>query len=310
MEYLGSAEMTFDTRLPYRAVALAGVMSLFLASTDGAVAQESTATVPASIDALLEQPPQLASQLVQSLTGSQLAEALAGATGEQLSALVALLSPEARAALVTSLAQADADPGLQADLIARMVADSPDSAGSLIGLVRQNSAPERLAGLGEKIWAQTVEQIGPLDQNAVTALVLTTLSFDPGLAFRIVRFGNSADMAVAAKLARALVDVAETAEEPIVSAIELALALEGGIMARLVRMLRGEPDVAAIPDTTPPPGPVVGPAAIGGAGSTAGNRSGSGAGRDAIFANNSQGGGVPGAFTGLFPTRPGQPISP
>lgn len=135
-----------------------------------------------------------------------------------------------------------------ADLIAGLVtaAIMTDAETEIGALVTANSQPEALRPVAAVMIGDLGGRCAMLEPEALEAMVAAVMSFDRRTAEDLVRLGNAADAECAAQLAPALVTLTDGEDSMIASAIETALAIEGGLMMRMVSVLRGEVDVAAI----------------------------------------------------------------
>lgn len=282
-------------RAKLSALAVAGAIAGGLAMTGAAQAKE-----PAVIPENAEQGAEAGH--VIGLSEIELLAFLSESSSEERLHLVAALPAPDVMAVMGALAQSAALPALLAEMVTAALENDP-------------AAPVRIA-MAERAPADTLgpvatlllEDIGDrchaLDAPVLEALVLATLTFDRRRADDLVRLGNRADADCAAQLGTALASISETAEDRIASALELALAFEGGVMLQMVSVLRGEVEVAAIetptetPAQTPPPAPAVPTAAVGGGGTTPGGTDGSRPGHEAIFAQNRTSG-TSGGGTGI-----------
>jgi hypothetical protein len=209
------------------------------------------------------------------------------ASDAQLWELVTALAPAEVDVLLAALPAGGAAPGVTADVVSAALSVDPAAADRLVAVVEQTTDPAMRPQIAERLFAR-IDRCDPEMPSTVhQAHVLAVLSLDRTLATRVVFRGNSCDDAFAAQLARILVDITETGDEALASAIETALALEGGEILRLASALRGELEVAAVPEATPPAvpaaPPAVPPAPIGGGGASPSGAAATTPGRDAIF---------------------------
>lgn len=250
-----------------QAVALSG--GLLIAPLAAQEASESALDT----SMLIEMAKDDAAQDFLELTGSELADILANASDIEIAELIAALSEDDVQALVIRLAQGTEDAALLADIIAAVIENDPEATNSVIGTIAENVDAAVLPTIASNLFDEISGRCGGYDQVAMTGMALTTLSFDTSTAENLVVLGNNRGGDCAASLSVALAEITETGSNLIASAIETALALEGGAMLQLVSLARGEGDVAAIPDTATPvaaAAPAVAPAAIGGGGATPG----------------------------------------
>ena len=234
---------------------------------------------------------------VLALPAGDLGGILAAATPAQLASFVAVLTPAELDALVALLVANRAEPPLVSGMVsAALSVDATRArARALIGVVQQNASPAARTQIAAEVYQAVDGCQVDLPRANHAAHVLTALSLDMALASRLIAVGNGCGDADAARLAEILFNIIETGDETLASAIEAALALEGGQMLRRVSALRGELEVGAV--TPPVPVTPLVPAAPIGAGSSPRGAGASTAGRDAVFAQF----GVAGAGLGPGP---------
>ncbi|TVP72872.1 MAG: hypothetical protein EA339_05245 [Rhodobacteraceae bacterium] len=216
-----------------------------------------------------------ASQDFLSLSGAELAVILSDASDIEIAELIAALSEDDVQSLVILLAQGTDDAAFLAEIIAAVIENDPNAANGVIGTVVENVDATVLPVIATNLFEKISDRCGGYEQGAMTGMALTTLSFSASTAESLVALGNTRGGDCAASLSVALAEISVTGSNLIASAIETALALEGGMMLQLVSLARGEGDVAAITDGTAPAVPAlaapgVAPAAIGGGGATPG----------------------------------------
>lgn len=290
----------------YATLMQALVLATALGVTPG-VAQEA-----ADIEGFIELARADAAQDLVALPGAELAGLLDAGSRAQREELVASLAADEVDAILASLALTGADPVLLADMVSAVITTDPEATDRIIETVLENSAPVNLPAIAQGIYEEIAQTHAEMSLPVFEGHVLAAVRFDRQIARQLVELGNSWDTANAARLARALATIADTADELLASAIETALALEGGQMLQLAAEFRDEIAVAATPDPAPvaPAPPAVPPAGIGGAGAADAGTAAATSGQDAIFASES------GATTVLQPgpgtTRREQPrvVSP
>ncbi|TVS04703.1 MAG: hypothetical protein EA407_03855 [Rhodobacteraceae bacterium] len=246
------------------------------------VAQDATD----DIGILIELARNDAAQDIVALPGSALADILGAASQDQLEELVGSLAAEDVDAILASLALTGADPRLQANMVSAVITSDPEATARIIDVILQNSPLIVLPDIAQGLYELIERVYADMSLAVFEGHVLAAVTFDRRIAGLLVELGNTWDTANAARLARALVTIAEDAEADLASAIETALALAGGQMLQLAAEFRDEIDVAAIPDPAPPPpaAPGVPPAGIGGGGASPAGTGATAPGRDAIFA--------------------------
>lgn len=264
------------------------------------------------ISTLIELAQNAAAQDVISLPGGQLADILTEADDAQRDRLIAELSAGDTDALLGTLALSGAAPELLAEMVSAIITLDPDAADRVIEIVQQNVAPAVLPDIAAGVFDVIEADHADMSRPVLDGHVLAALSFDTGLSERLIALGNSWDRPDAEELAHVLVDIIERDDAALASAIETALALEGGQMLELVAELRDEIPVAALPEATAavPAAPAVPPAGVGGAGTSPGGTAASTPGRDAIFAAGGGSGPGLGAGPGFTPPPFRQIVSP
>jgi len=248
------------------------LQSLLLSTTLGltpAYAQEHEAI---TIELLLELVANDAAEDVLNLSGAELAEILEVATDEQRAQLVATLSPAQVDALVAAVAASGAEPSTVAALVIAVITADPSAAQRIVEIVRQNTAPEALEQVANALVAQIESRFAELPAAVSSALVLAALALDSRAANQLVAAINRLDAVSAAALSAILATACLTADPATASAIETALAVQGGPAAQLFsaaicEVAPAEVAPASAPVAEAPPAPAP-PAPIGGAGAT------------------------------------------
>lgn len=218
----------------------------------------------APLDMLISTVQDDAGQHLLGLPGPDLAALLSGAHADERLQMVSALPTLNLERLVHTLAQSNAAPDLIAGLVTAAIMADPAS--GIRNLITANFQPEELRPVAVVMIEDIGDRCATLDPEALEAMLLAIMSFDRRAAEELVQFGNTAEAECAAILAPALVTLTEGEDSMIASAIETALAIEGGLMMQMVSVLRGEVDVAATeggatPASTQPSQPVM-PGAI------------------------------------------------
>ena len=247
-----------------------------------AIAQDDTT----DITTLIELAANAAAQDVVALPGSQLAGILSDADGAQRTQLIAQLSDGDRDMLLTTLALSGASPALLADMVSAIITLNPDATDRMIEIILQNVAPAILPEIAESLYELIERLYAEMSRPILSGHVLAALAFDSTLSERLIRSANAWERQDAETLALVLVDIAERDDAVLASAIETALALEGGQMLELGSALRAEVPVAALPEAPAAAAltPAVPPADIGGGGASPGGSTATTPGSDAVFA--------------------------
>ncbi len=282
-------------RQNYRTFVQAVALGVALGQTP-ALAQDDGA----DIQTLIELAGNDSAQDIVALPGAELAAILDAASQAERRALVSELPDEEIDALMTTLAQDAADPVLIGQMVSAVISEGPDATDRIIELVLLNTAPSRLPPIAAELYDVIDREFAELSLAVFDGHVLAALTFDSDLAGPLVELGNTWDEANAARLARALSLIAEQDDGALASAIETALAIEGGQMIRLASEFREELPVAATPEApapAPPATPAVPPAGIGGGGASPGGTLATTPGLDALFAA----GNTPGTGLGAGP---------
>lgn len=286
---------------------------------DTANAPASAQSDPPEMSVLIELAQNNAMQDVISLPGAQLAEVLGGATEAERLALVAALPPAAVDTMMIAMLQARASNGVIADLIGAIIENDPADTQRIIDVILDNTAPaERpaiAAALYDRIDRLFSEAAVEISDAVLENTIFTAVTLDTRVADRFAQLGNRLSEDRSTALAAALARISETADDAVASAVETAVAREGGQFAQRFGVARGEVDVAVTPPVAPPPVaipdvPAVPPAGIGGPGTAPGAAPATGAGRDAIFAQGASSGTGVGAGPSMRPSAPSGDVSP
>ncbi len=274
------------------ALALAAVCFITAASLGTGLAKEPSAQASAGAGGHL--------QLILDLPDNAFMAELGDAKFDAgFLAQVALLPEQDMADRIRLLAQSGDRPGPLVALLIAAITENPGS--DIRELVIAAAPPDLLPPLATALLEDIETRCATLEEAVLEGLVLAALSFNRRRAEDMVRFGNMADADCAAMFGTALARITETADDLIASALETALALEGGVMMQMVSVLRGEVDVApindgpGIPPAPPPAGPLAG---VGGGTTTPGGTDGTLPGHEAIFAQNPGRGAGPGTIGG------------
>jgi hypothetical protein len=296
-------------RVTMKDYGMRAVRVLLLGTALGVVPALAVAqTVPVDIENLTALAASPEAAQVLALPASDLAGLLTTASPEQLTTFVAALTPAELDALVALLVVNRAEPQLMAAIVSAALLLDSARAALLIDIIQGDAPPAARSQIAAGLFGRIDSCRPDLERAAHGAHVLAALSLDTGLAPRLIAVGNGCNEADAQRLAEILFAILETADETLASAIETALALEGGQMLRLIAALRGELEVAAV--TPEPPAPLVPPTPIG-AGAASGGASATTAGVDAIFAQAGSGGGIGiGAGPVFSPVRAATTVSP
>ena len=278
---------------------------------DATTSPASAQAEPPALSVLIELAQNDAVDDILGVPGAQLGDVLMDGTDAERLALIAALPDSAVDSLLVSMLQAGASGAAIASVIEAVIVSDPGDTARIVEVVLENAVPAERPGIAgvlfDEIESLLSEDLLTVDEEILEGLVFAALTIDISTAEQFAQLGSSLDGEAAEMLAMVLARITETADPSLASAIETAIALEGGLFAQAFGAARDEVDVAVIPPADPAPVPVapdapaVAPAQIGGPGAAPADTPASAAGEDAIFA---QGGGASGgAAIGGGPTR-------
>lgn len=285
--------------------------TILLATTLGATSVMAQ-DIPVDILTLIELAENDKAADVVGLSGAELSAILAGANEDQRAVLMSALSPTEVDELIAELAFIGTESRVLADMVSTVISADPSETDRIISVVLQNSPaivlPQVAKALIERI--ETFYEEMPL--LVFEGHVLAALSFDLRVANRLLAIGNTWDSMNAAKLARAMAMIADSANETLASAIATAFALEGGQVAQFAAEFRNTLPVDDLDISAPtlPSAPVVQAAGIGGGGASSGGTAATMAKRDAIFASGTGPGTSLGSGPSFTPPERSPAVSP
>ena len=193
--------------------------------------------------------------------------------------------------VVASFARVASDPLFHARKISAVLTLEPANSGHVIDESLQYLPSDLLAGIAEELYQAIAEAFSDMPFGIFEAHVLATMRFDRRMAHRLVALGNTWDADNKARLARALVSIIDNSDLVLASAIETAIAIEGGEILQMAAAFRDEIAVSAIPvemsEMSSPS--ALSPATIGGPGTVSAGSVASASGSYVTFAPNGLG---------------------